>query len=714
MSKNESTATQTEKQHSVEQSNWQPIETAPKDGTVVLLYWPYWRDRAVLGYFIDYWQSNVAISSGPEPTHWMPLPAAPTTQQAVEQTEKQIRPRYFDLPESEWTETERAREFEIREDFGPNGDGTTAGFFQAQQAVGQPTKQSQSAQRCVHPCGLSYINHGRQDHPFTPESESAVLDALVGEVSGKLGRDLAERDSRTLSACEASPILDPRIERGVERYRHAELVSPINDSFGHSDGPTQAASGRPIRTRLTASFDSEMLAGMNRDLSHIERLVKLAGGADMVISSEAVSNLVAEIRQYRSTAAESAYEIETEQEQAAEDAKQTTHCRFTYTQVTLCGHSQQGHNDNALGHPFIAEMRQDGEGAKAKLLPCPFCKHPLHIEPSVNGKWFYPQCTNDACVFADNDTRYPTREEAVNAANRRAQPLIATNLIAAIQRAATVLGITSEDEQWNNPNALLDLLVHNIELGYAAKAQLPIASPLASVLSRIDHEIKDNFLSLEFDPDRAEEDWKEAHRILDMVAEIIEDSIEQPPIAAKNPKPESHPCPYIEADGKHRLGCAACGAEFVPPIAVDPAVHGGAYAETLIGTCAVGYLDCSLVEFARGLKYFIEEEAQKPNGDTHLINTLRRAACVGWELARRGPESINRAVDPASLSAEKCAEVLNMARHQKHINWGIAGDWLDARQIGSARAGGPGMYYCLLDAQIIAAWYLLRGKVNGK
>jgi hypothetical protein len=44
----------------------------------------------------------------------------------------------------------------------------------------------------------------------------------------------------------------------------------------------------------------------------------------------------------------------------------------------------------------------------------------------------------------------------------------------------------------------------------------------------------------------------------------------KPPIAVRDTKPESHPCPYIEADGKHRLGCAACGGEFVSPIVVDP------------------------------------------------------------------------------------------------------------------------------------------------
>jgi hypothetical protein len=51
---------------------WQPIETAPKDGTLVLLYLPdglmacrRWQDNHWRG-----WDSEDA-------THWMPLPAAP-------------------------------------------------------------------------------------------------------------------------------------------------------------------------------------------------------------------------------------------------------------------------------------------------------------------------------------------------------------------------------------------------------------------------------------------------------------------------------------------------------------------------------------------------------------------------------------------------------------------------------------------------------------
>jgi hypothetical protein len=59
-------------------------------------------------------------------------------------------------------------------------------------------------------------------------------------------------------------------------------------------------------------------------------------------------------------------------------------------------------------------------------------------------------------------------------------------------------------------------------------------------------------------------------------------------------------------------------------------------AEILAGSCSVGFLDCSIVEFARGVKYFIDQESQSIRCDTHLLNVLRRAACAAWELANSG------------------------------------------------------------------------------
>lgn len=66
-------------------TDWQPIETAPKDGTDILLaaweddgsYWnatgSWWIDR----FFFFYGSGNDPIMLDFAPTHWMPLPPCP-------------------------------------------------------------------------------------------------------------------------------------------------------------------------------------------------------------------------------------------------------------------------------------------------------------------------------------------------------------------------------------------------------------------------------------------------------------------------------------------------------------------------------------------------------------------------------------------------------------------------------------------------------------
>lgn len=58
------------------------------------------------------------------------------------------------------------------------------------------------------------------------------------------------------------------------------------------------------------------------------------------------------------------------------------------------------------------------------------------------------------------------------------------------------------------------------------------------------------------------------------------------------------------------------------------------YEQLLEGLVAPGYMDKSLVEFARALRLCIEKEQRKPNPDNQLIATLYDAARVGWELGR--------------------------------------------------------------------------------
>lgn len=75
-----------------EREGWQPIETAPKDGTPILAFHPFkfandkedavcdvtaWDVRG--GFWFNRTASNYyqRCSEGAQPTHWMPLPPAP-------------------------------------------------------------------------------------------------------------------------------------------------------------------------------------------------------------------------------------------------------------------------------------------------------------------------------------------------------------------------------------------------------------------------------------------------------------------------------------------------------------------------------------------------------------------------------------------------------------------------------------------------------------
>ena len=45
--------------------DWRPIESAPKDGTQVILWWPYWRNDPIVGFYdTEYqrWSNSVALT----------------------------------------------------------------------------------------------------------------------------------------------------------------------------------------------------------------------------------------------------------------------------------------------------------------------------------------------------------------------------------------------------------------------------------------------------------------------------------------------------------------------------------------------------------------------------------------------------------------------------------------------------------------------------
>ena len=70
----------------VEHVGWNPIETAPMDGTEVILFYPYLTDDGFVtaGYFHvanddyeSYWYADLVNGCASPPTQWMPLPKRP-------------------------------------------------------------------------------------------------------------------------------------------------------------------------------------------------------------------------------------------------------------------------------------------------------------------------------------------------------------------------------------------------------------------------------------------------------------------------------------------------------------------------------------------------------------------------------------------------------------------------------------------------------------
>lgn len=76
------------------EDDWRPIETAPKDGTRILMYQREaggeygkieYEDYYFVGWFDKYWYCCEYSAFEREPTHWMPLPEQPAQLAAQEE-----------------------------------------------------------------------------------------------------------------------------------------------------------------------------------------------------------------------------------------------------------------------------------------------------------------------------------------------------------------------------------------------------------------------------------------------------------------------------------------------------------------------------------------------------------------------------------------------------------------------------------------------------
>lgn len=74
---------------------WRPIDSAPKDGTRLWLFWPGCGpdDSQSVGWWHESihgcWWMDHADTERQDPTHWMPLPAPPVSSSVAAQPEKE-------------------------------------------------------------------------------------------------------------------------------------------------------------------------------------------------------------------------------------------------------------------------------------------------------------------------------------------------------------------------------------------------------------------------------------------------------------------------------------------------------------------------------------------------------------------------------------------------------------------------------------------------
>ncbi len=73
---------------------WKPIDTAPTDGTRVLV-WDYDGEECVIAVWVDYAWRIVDDGAVIPPSHWMPLPPRPPSLEAQAERMRDTMERVF-------------------------------------------------------------------------------------------------------------------------------------------------------------------------------------------------------------------------------------------------------------------------------------------------------------------------------------------------------------------------------------------------------------------------------------------------------------------------------------------------------------------------------------------------------------------------------------------------------------------------------------------
>ena len=93
------------------------------------------------------------------------------------------------------------------------------------------------------------------------------------------------------------------------------------------------------------------------------------------------------------------------------------------------------------------------------------------------------------------------------------------------------------------------------------------------------------------------------------------------------------------------------------------------YVKILSGVVALGYMDCSMIDYARAIKTCIETEQRRFNPDNTLIATLCDAARCGWELIEKtkvnGPLWADDRIRQLEKEAKELKSIIGTIRQRR-------------------------------------------------